>query len=184
MKPWLQVSCSLFSGSCPRQKWTFMDCELSKTDLLFLFLCIHTYIYIDSHPEVDRVSDIFNPSISYSIYFRIYIYIYIYTHIHLLCPFPLSELQRTPPGLAFGPSGGIGWARGVKVPRIGWRHLGLKTGDTHKMVAFNRENDDKPMDLGVSYFQTKPYLGCWYIFCWTKTVSIHSFDVFLLEIPN
>ena len=52
------------------------------------------------------------------------------------------------------------------------------------MVAFNRENDDKPMDLGVSYFQTKPYPGCWYIFCWTKTVSIHSFDVFLLEIPS
>ena len=45
------------------------------------------------------------------------------------------------------------------MPRIGWRHLGLKTGDTHKMVAFNRENDDKPMDLGVSYFQQSHILA-------------------------
>jgi hypothetical protein len=57
------------------------------------FFYVYIHIYIDSHPEVDRVSDIFNPSISYSIYFRIYIYIYIFIYC-VLSHFPSCREHR------------------------------------------------------------------------------------------
>ena len=70
-----------FFGQLPKTKvdihglWTLKD-WFAVSFSMYTYI----YIYIDSHPEVDRVSDIFNPSISYSIYFRIYIYIYTYTY--------------------------------------------------------------------------------------------------------